>query len=200
VSISPPLKGLIEAGASAASAVSSSALGPEAFTRAFESYFDPIYRYLSRRAGRRAAEELTAETFAQCFKARATYDPERGTTRAWMFGVASNVASAHSRTQLRRDAGRVHLSGNEGGDLSDRVVDRVGDIARVDAALAGIEPGMRDVLLLVGGFDLSYKEAADALDVPIGTIRSRYSRGKHQFTAALRKIDNAAHEDDGAVT
>ncbi|MBB4912791.1 RNA polymerase sigma factor [Actinophytocola algeriensis] len=59
------------------------------------------------------------------------------------------------------------------------------------AALAGLSSGDRDVLLLVGWERLSYEEVAQALDIPIGTVRSRLNRARKQVRAALTVKESA---------
>jgi RNA polymerase sigma-70 factor (ECF subfamily) len=59
-------------------------------------------------------------------------------------------------------------------------------------ALAELPDGSRDVLLLVAWAELSYEETAEALAIPVGTVRSRLSRARRQVRRAL---DHVAHEE-----
>jgi RNA polymerase sigma factor (sigma-70 family) len=87
-------------------------------------------------------------------------------------------------------------------DPAERVAARVAAAAvavELAAALAGLPRRDRDVLLIIAWTDLSYEEAAVALDIPVGTVRSRLHRARKRVRAALGGVDPCAltdHFDD----
>ena len=183
-----------------ASVIVSSQGEPERFTVIFDRHAPTVHRYLWARVGRDDAEDLVAETFVIAFRTRHRYDPDRPSARPWLLGIATNVARHHRRAEGRR---RIRLrllpAGRDHHDVADDVataVDGDTEAARVGAALGRLDEAQRDVLLLVAGTELSYEEAAQALGVPVGTVRSRLARGR----ARMRELLEAGgqYHRDGA--
>jgi RNA polymerase sigma factor (sigma-70 family) len=159
---------------------------PSAFVPVFERHFDVIYAYLSRRVGGQAAADLASDTFAEAFAARERYDETRADARPWLFGIATNLLRHHFRTERLRPP---TISGVEAATPSEEDAAN----ARLDAhrsrpalmrALADIDEGQRDVLLLYAWAELDYGQIAEALSLPVGTVRSRLSRAR----ARLREL------------
>jgi RNA polymerase sigma factor (sigma-70 family) len=164
-------------------------IGHSAIEEAFERHFDDIYRFAYRRVGRESAEEVASETFARALGRLPTFDERRGSLRGWLFGIASNVIREHEYARLRAS---THPLPNDDSTESaiDQMVDRLGESARVGAVLELLTPQSSEILLLVAGLGLTYQEAAEALGIPIGTVRSRLSMARRQFSRALRRIDS----------
>jgi RNA polymerase sigma factor (sigma-70 family) len=163
---------------------------PAAFTEVFDRHFAVIHAYLERRAGRDRADDLAAETFRVAFQQRARYRPLRESALPWLYGIASNLLLRDRRAEARRLQALARLDG-EARD-SEAAADRAGERADAEAlrrplfaALAGLEPRDRDVLVLVAWEELSYVEVAEALGIPIGTVRSRLNRARRQIQRAL---------------
>lgn len=151
-------------------------------------HFVAIYGYLARRVGPDLADDLAAEVFARALRDRDRFDPALGTWRMWLFGIATNVVSKHRRAERRRLS--AYAKAGSRAVESERVIgtddvdDRLSaeDSLRVLArALKRLSGDQRDVLYLVGVAELSYEEAAAALGVPVGTVRSRVSRARAQL-------------------
>jgi RNA polymerase sigma factor (sigma-70 family) len=167
-----------------------SAEDPARFGDVFERNFETVRRYAARRLGMRHADDVAAETFARAFSSRASFQPARGSSvRAWLFGFAVNIVREHERVSSRQDRayGRFTAGGDDGDDQWEGVVDQLVDHARIEAALRELSPEARDLLLLVAGIGLSYKEAAIALCVPVGTVKSRVSRARVQVADGINK-------------
>ncbi|MBD0328726.1 MAG: RNA polymerase sigma factor [Thermoleophilia bacterium] len=167
-----------------------------AFGDLYERHCRAVYNYLFRRLGDWSdAEELTAVVFLEAFRRRRDVRVENGKVLPWLYGIATNLVR-NRRRSLRRQRNAL-----EGMDRAEPSSDGSADaLARVDA-----EQRMRALLRLVGRLrkdqqdvvalciwsELSYEEAAVALDVPVGTIRSRLARAR----AALRELADAnGHE------
>lgn len=169
-------------------AIAASAVRPADFASIFDRHFDAIYAYLQRRLGRDLADELAAETFLVAFDGRARYDTSRPDARPWLFGIATNLLHRHRRQELRELRAYARSAGDPVLDAFDGVD------ARIDAtsirrelidALAGLPVEELDALLLLAWADFSYAEIAEALGIPIGTVRSRISRARGRLHAAL---------------
>jgi RNA polymerase sigma factor (sigma-70 family) len=162
------------------------------FAVLFDRHHGAIHRYLSRRAGSVLADDLAAETFLRAFDARERFDEHRSSEALpWLYGIATNLLRRHRRDEVRglRAIARA-------GSRDDHDADIEGVAARVDAraqdaalaaALAALPHREREVLLLHAWADLSYDEIATALDIPVGTVRSRLSRGRDRFRRHLKE-------------
>jgi RNA polymerase sigma-70 factor (ECF subfamily) len=164
-------------------ALAASLAEPARFAVLFERHIDAVHRYLSFRIGPDIAEDLTAETFARAFAGRRRYQVDRGSVKAWLFGIATNLVRENLRDEKKRI--KALALSNEDLRLSTDGAVQVAERLRLAAALASLKPEWRSVVLVVGIGGLSYEETAAALHIPIGTVRSRYSRARTQLAASL---------------
>ncbi|WP_217544641.1 RNA polymerase sigma factor [Streptomyces sp. GbtcB6] len=176
---------------------------PEQFAVLFDRYADAVHRYAARRLGPEAAEDLMAETFVTAFQRRHTYDLERADARPWLFGIATNLVGRHRRAEARRfrALSRLPEPVEHEEPVADRAVDRAGATGvrrQLAAALGGLSARHRDVVLLVAWAGLDYEEAAEALGVPVGTIRSRLHRARGRLREALGGTDPTAFREADA--
>lgn len=163
----------------------------ERFVTIYDRHANRIHRYLRRRFDEALAQDLAAETFAAAFAQRDRFDRSRSDAAPWLFGIASNLAARHRR----REAAGLRAIARGGGvavfDSVDDLVERVDSAALAKplaAALAALPIAQRDALAMHAWGELSYEEIAVAMSVPVGTVRSRISRGR----AALRQSLAAA--------
>ncbi|MBK1787433.1 RNA polymerase sigma factor [Prauserella cavernicola] len=163
---------------------------PERFAGLFDRHAPVVHGYLARRVGP-LADDLLSETFLLAFRGRDGYDPARGPVRAWLFGIATNLVRRHARDEERRYRAlgkAVAMSTPSSGEVDTSTADRV-DAQAVSAELAsalGALPEQdRDVLLLWAYLQLPYAEIAGALEIPIGTVRSRLHRARAAVRAHL---------------
>jgi RNA polymerase sigma-70 factor (ECF subfamily) len=151
---------------------------------------DQVYRVARHLSGSREdAEELVQETYARAFRSWRSYTP--GTNlRAWLLRILTNLNIDRGRRSQRTpqmqalEANDYYLydklsAETDGGGPPDeeRVVERLSQ-DDVVAALAHVPHDFRDVLVLVDIGDFSYQDAAQILDIPIGTVMSRLHRGR----------------------
>jgi RNA polymerase sigma-70 factor (ECF subfamily) len=156
-----------------------------------------VYRFIARRVGKALAEDLAAEVFATAYRRRATYQPERGSPRSWLYGIASNVVREHWRDEqqlLELDArlSRDWLGPLPTAQFADAADERVIAAAlapQIAGALAALNREHRELLLLHAWADLSHEEIAAALGIARGTARSRLSRARAALRAQLGEFD-----------
>jgi RNA polymerase sigma-70 factor, ECF subfamily len=155
---------------------------------------DQIYRVARRLVStREEAEDLVQETYARAFRSWRSYTP--GTNlRAWLFRILTNLNIDQGRRAQRApdtqpmEEGDYYLYNRleESGAADDegRVVERLSQDTIVEA-LAAVPHGFRDVVVLVDIGDFSYQDAAQILDIPVGTVMSRLHRGRRILKRAL---------------
>ncbi|GIU96048.1 MAG: RNA polymerase sigma factor [Gaiellaceae bacterium] len=157
---------------------------------------DQVYRVARRLVGtREEAEDLVQETYARAFRSWRSYTP--GTNmRAWLLRILTNLNVDRGRRAQRTPqtraleepdyylANRLASAAGEEALEQDVVVERLSQDAVVNA-LSEIPPQFRDVVVLVDIGDFTYADAAQILDIPIGTVMSRLHRGRRALKAKL---------------
>jgi RNA polymerase sigma factor (sigma-70 family) len=175
-----------------ASIIERSLREPEVFSALFDLYARDVYRYVARRLGPDAADDLTAETFVIAFQHRHRYDLGRDDARPWLYGIVANLVGRHHRAEARRWKAMANAPLPRPAEPStDGIEARLtAQLARgqIAAALAALPAGHRDVLLMVAWADLSYEETAEALGLPVGTVRSRMHRARSALRAMLEEL------------
>ncbi len=172
-----------------ADVIAQSLQAPDAFAALYDRHAPAIYRFAARRLGEQAADDVVAETFLAAFHRRDRYMPGCADARPWLYGIASRVIGKHRRAEVRLWRAVSHsathaVTDDETGAIDDRMDARSTQPALADA-IARLSARDRDVLLLVAWAELSYDEVASALEIPVGTVRSRLSRARRQLRPEL---------------
>ncbi|WP_198653855.1 RNA polymerase sigma factor [Actinocorallia populi] len=161
---------------------------PQAFAELFDQYAKTIYNHAYRlTADWSAAEDIVAATFLEAWRSRGRLEAEGGSVRPWLLGIATNLVRAQSRSNRRyKAAARAASARGEATvtDHADEVVGRLDDRHRLAAtvrALAGLRRTEREVLSLCLWQGLDYAAAAQVLEIPVGTVRSRLSRARKKL-------------------
>jgi RNA polymerase sigma-70 factor (ECF subfamily) len=160
------------------------------FEAVFEAEFAPLHHYLGRRVGGSAADELAAETFTVAFRNWDRLDPERP-IRPWLYGIAANLMRHHWRKERRMLRAYARTGADPVFADEDAAVERADGDARhreLATALAQLRPGEREILLLRAWAELTDSEIADALGLPVGTVKSRLSRARDQLRNQLGEV------------
>jgi RNA polymerase sigma factor (sigma-70 family) len=174
---------------------------PQDFTELYERHADAVYRYAARRIDRDVAEDILSETFLVAFDRRGAFDTATESALPWLFGIATVLAGKHRRQEAR--AWRGLLASDAAGSVTVDEIELLG--ARVDAedaikrlatAMRKMRPGDRDVLLLFAWQELSYEQIATALEIPVGTVRSRLNRARRSLRASLHRGVSPVEEVD----
>jgi RNA polymerase sigma-70 factor (ECF subfamily) len=155
---------------------------------------DQVYRVARRLVStREEAEDLVQETYARAFRSWHSYTP--GTNlRAWLLRILTNLNIDRGRRDQRAPATQPIEEGDyflynkleEAGAASDedRVVERLSQEGVVQA-LSAVPHDFRDVVVLVDIGEFSYQDAAQILDIPVGTVMSRLHRGRRVLKQEL---------------
>jgi len=160
---------------------------PDALTALFDRYGDRIHTHCFRQLGSwHEAEDATATVFLEVWRHRQRVAEHDGSAVPWLYGVATNVCRNLNRRSRRhvRAVGRLPGPENEP-DHAAAVTDRLDAEQRMKQVLAAIEElprHEREVLALVAWAGLTYEQAAAALAVPVGTVRSRLSRARKRLS------------------
>ncbi|MGO4455019.1 RNA polymerase sigma factor [Arthrobacter sp. RAF14] len=162
---------------------------PAAFAELYDRHAAVVHRYAARRAGQSAAEDVTSETFLVAFERLDSYDLHRQDARPWLLGIATNLLKKHHRAEARILKSAARAAAPEAvADDADRVtaqVDALAATGRIARTLRGMASIDRDTLLLYAWGDLSYEDIALAMNVPIGTVRSRLNRARKILKSKL---------------
>lgn len=128
------------------------------------------------------ADDLVQDTLARAWEKHSLWQ-RRSDVRAWMFGIMHNLFIDQLRSQRSRPE---DPAGDDLPEVADRARqhDRL-EVRDLDRVLQRLPAELREVLLLVGVEELSYREVAVVLGVPIGTVMSRLSRARERFRAEL---------------
>ena len=184
-----------------AEVIASSCGSPAAFGELFDRHATTMFRYFVRRVGPDHADGLLGELFRIAFEKRASFDTDRAEARPWLYGIASNLLARHRQGEARRldaTARLVHTSPVASDRFAevDARVDASRRWAEVAAAIATLPPGERDALLLYAWEGMPYDEIAVALDLPVGTVRSRLNRARGR----LRELVGEGEEQEVTAT
>jgi RNA polymerase sigma-70 factor (ECF subfamily) len=152
----------------------------------FSEHARAVYNHAFRLTGNwSAAEEVVSLTFLEAWRLRGTVRPEGGSLLPWLLGIALNVARNVSRAARRQQAAMNRLpKAPDVPDFADDLAGRIDDAERLEkihAAISTLRRAERDVLALCVWSGLNYAEAAEALGVPVGTVRSRLSRARRKL-------------------
>jgi RNA polymerase sigma-70 factor (ECF subfamily) len=158
-----------------------------AFGDLFERHASRIYNYCFRRTADWAlAEDLTATTFLLAWRSRGNTPLQADSALPLLYGIATNVLRNQRRSlRRRREAfARLPLERAEepdfGEETSTRLDDRA-DMRRLLQVFSQLPRREQDVIAVCDWSGLSYEEAAVALGIPIGTVRSRLARGRRRL-------------------
>jgi RNA polymerase sigma-70 factor (ECF subfamily) len=158
---------------------------PEAFGLIYDRHAAALLRFLGRRAGAKVAEGLVGELFRVAFERRKTFDGSRVSALPWLYGIGSNLLLKHRRAEARRLRATARLAASETrGRASAAALDARLMFPRVAKAIEALPDDEREALLLFAWEELPYQSVAEALELPVGTVRSRLNRAR----AHLREL------------
>ncbi|WP_244200409.1 RNA polymerase sigma factor [Micromonospora arborensis] len=171
----------------------------ECFGVLFDRHGGAVRAFCARRTGSiDAADDLVSIVFLEAWRRRGEVELVDGNALPWLYGIARRTIQHRWRTAVRHRRALERLAPAPATpDHAEEVAGRLDDerhLARLRAALERLRPPDRDVLLLCVWQGLTYAEAAVALGVPVGTVRSRLSRARSRLnaeTGSLNIVDPA---------
>ena len=170
----------------------------ESFGVLYERHARAVYNFCFRGTADWAhAEDLTSAVFFEAWRRRADVRLANESALPWLLGVATNLLRNGWRARRRRAAALGRLRVDDEPAFADEVEARVDDeraMRRVLAVVGALPRRDREVLALCAWAGLSYEQAAVALDVPVGTIRSRLARARDR----LRELVGDGGHETGA--
>ncbi|MCL2418293.1 MAG: sigma-70 family RNA polymerase sigma factor [Conexibacteraceae bacterium] len=174
----PPRRAATETSDSAA--IERSLRDPKEFSSVFDRHWPAIHAYCTSRAAA-AGEDIAAEVFRLAFDRRSRFDRRFDDARPWLYGIATNLLRHHFRSTQRGDRAGRRVQALAELETSVQPIEQLEAQMlgpRLAAALQSLPEADREALLLFAWAELDYKEIARALDIPVGTVRSRIHRAR----------------------
>ena len=157
-------------------------------------YASLVFGLAARSLDRATAEEITQEVFLTVWQKAATFDPARGTFRAWV----SHITQTRVINELRRRGRRPRATSESDGKGSENLADsdpgpaeavwREHRRAAIRAAVDALPPPQREALSLAFLDDLTYEQVADFLNLPVGTAKGRIRSGLKSLRVQLAPL------------
>lgn len=173
----------------------------DAFAALFRRRQATVYRFSRQMLGARdAAEDVTQETFIALAENAGRFDAARGSVTTYLYGIARHlILQRHRRNRLRREIELDAVANDDlplAGDSGDpmEAIARAQLTQRIRVAILSLPVHYREAVVLCELHGLSYEDAAAVARCPVGTIRSRLSRGRQML------VDRCAPLATGAVT
>lgn len=173
-----------------------------AFGLLFDRHARTIYNYAFRRLADWAeAEDVVSLVFLEAWRRRGEVTIYEDRVLPWLLGVATNVVRNLRRTQRRHRTALERLPLDRSRDPSELAAERLDDVflmRRILNDLRRLPPPLLDVIHLCVFSGLSYAEAAVALDIPVGTVRSRLARARSRLRESMTELSSVnGHEMGG---
>ena len=153
------------------------------FQAAFEQHKDVVYRFAWRMSGPAAAEDITQDVFVSLLRHPDRFDPARGTLRAFLLGIARNLALKRWRSEHRFDPLDEEAMAAEVLDF-----DRLDVGEMVGQAVRALGPLQREVVILAEYEGLTLAEIARTVDADVGTVKSRLHRARENLRRMLAPL------------
>lgn len=172
---------------------------PAVFAQLFDRHAVSVFRYAAQRLGDHPAEDVMSETFLVAFERRSAYDQAVRDARPWLLGIATRLLRKHARVEAVAWRGMTaDLAAQVAPDLIEQAGSRIDAerlSRRLGRALARLSAADRDTLLLYAWGELEYAAIATAMQVPVGTVRSRLNRARRILRRASG-MDTMEQETD----
>lgn len=162
---------------------------PSSFGELFDRHGAAVHAYALRRLGAPSlADDVVSETFLEAWRLRARVVPRDDNLLPWLYGIARNKVRRHWRNRDRGQTLIDRAASQVTPDVLDHAESVVHEAATQDRlaktlrSLDELDEPARELLTLSVWEDLSYQEIATAMDMPIGTVRSKLSRARVELT------------------
>ena len=150
----------------------------------YEHCKSSVYGLMVRMVGAQDADDLTQQAFLQMFRKLGQFNGQ-SKLETWLFRLAANEALQYLRKQKRQTTASFVL---EPLTIDDDQLVKSEESQLIETALARLEPELRAVFLLKEQQGCSYREIAEALEIPEGTVGSRLNRARRELRQELAKL------------
>jgi RNA polymerase sigma-70 factor (ECF subfamily) len=178
-----------------------------AFEQLYADYCEGIRRHIARMVRSGAAQDLAQEAFLRAWQRAEQWDG-RGTFKAWLYRIATNLALNHLRAVRRRREQPLQTAGEDDGEEDvpawmfddgalgpDAAVERSERLAQVRQLVDGLSDNKRDLVRLVHEYEMSVREAADELGIPEGTAKSRLYYARKQLAQQWQDLESTWEDE-----
>ncbi|OIH93719.1 RNA polymerase sigma factor [Curtobacterium sp. MCBA15_001] len=165
--------------------------GDEHVLRSVYARWSPLVHTLALRSltDVAAAEDVTQQVFVRAWRSRSTYDPVRAPLGAWLVGITRNcIADAHA-DHARRARLTLAVAGEEAATSTVDDTDELAERVLVAAELDRLDAVPRSVMRLAFYEELSHREIAERLDLPLGTVKSHIRRSLARLRTRMEVIE-----------
>lgn len=162
---------------------------PEAFGAIFDRHLRSIHRFCARRTGSAdTADDLVSIVFLEAWRCRHRVQLQHESALPWLYAVARHTVAHRVRSEFRHRKALSRIPIESVPDPAEEVAGRIDGQRRlsdVEQAFRRLKPDDQDVIALCVWDGLEYAEAAIALEIPIGTVRSRLSRARARLASLV---------------
>jgi RNA polymerase sigma factor (sigma-70 family) len=162
--------------------IRSSATEPSRFGELFDRHARKIHRYAASRTNSQVAEDLVGDTFLVAFERRARFDHTWSNAAPWLLGIATVLIRKHRSAEAKNFRAMERIADPLASELAESAAAGRAEASlamkRLARAIRDMSDDDRDTLLLFAWGDLTYEEISIAMDVPVGTVRSRLNRAR----------------------
>ncbi|MFG1867108.1 sigma-70 family RNA polymerase sigma factor [Micromonospora arborensis] len=160
-----------------------------AFVRALQAQ---VWRFLSHLVGPAEADDLTQETFLRAIRNLPGF-AGRSSARTWVFTIARRVAVDHVRSAVARPRSATVPDWQAAAEAAGAITTGADEGVTLQQLIAGLTRERREAFVATQVLGLSYAEAADLCQCPVGTIRSRVARAREDLVAAWQADTGPSH-------
>jgi RNA polymerase sigma-70 factor (ECF subfamily) len=157
----------------------------DAMQQIYEQCSSHVYALMVRIVGRQDADDLTQQVFLQMFRKLNQFSGG-SKLETWLYRLATNEALQHLRRNKRQAV--QPLVAEPSASDPNRLMESE-KIQMLEVALSRIDPELRAILSLKEEQNLSYREIADSIGIPEGTVGSRLNRARKELRDQLTKLD-----------
>lgn len=159
------------------------------FADIFERHAANVEAFIASRVGPGAKDDILSETFLVAFRRREKFDLSSESARPWLLGIATRIIRRHRAVEAANWRSYVAVSGSAESagtvemDASANRMDAAARVRELGPRIAALSARERETLFLYAWGDLTYEQVAEALRVPVGTVRSRLNRIRQRLLA-----------------
>lgn len=158
-----------------------------AMQQLYELCADNVYGLMVRMVGRQDADDLTQHVFLKMFRKLEQFNGQ-SKLETWLYRLASNEALQHLRSSKRRSTAQLVTDVTEPATDDPDRIGKAEETELLETAMSQLEPELRAILIFKEQQSLSYREIAESVGIPEGTVGSRLNRARIVLRQELAKL------------